>query len=448
MAHEPTISDSDFAEAPAVRRPEKAVSRRAVVAGAIGNFVEWYDFVLYGASATILARVFFPSADPQAALIATFATFGVAFVARPFGAVVLGNLGDRAGRRNVLAAVVLAMSVGTAAIALLPSYAQIGMGAPLLLLVIRALQGFTAGGEFGGSATFIVEYAPPGRRGRYGSWQMATVGLGSAAATATVLLFSSVLDDAQLHSWGWRIPFALALPLGAIGLYLRMKLEETPEYQHVSDLRHAMDSKPSMPVAEAMRRHGKQILLGAAIVTGGTVTTYVFHNYIPAYLNSERGVPLPVALGGTLIGLLVYSAANLLWGRLSDRFGRKPFIIGGALCLLILTYPIFKIAQSGTLAAVALSQALFGIFAAGVMGMVPTLLSELFPTTVRMSALSVAYTLANALFGGTAPLVVAWLVSTTGTENIVVVYCAAAMLFTLIGACVVRETAREPMADT
>jgi MHS family proline/betaine transporter-like MFS transporter len=431
----------------AVARPEEAVSKRAVVAGAVGNFVEWYDFVLYGSSAPILARVFFSTADPQAALLATFATFGIAFVARPIGAFVLGNIGDRAGRRNVLAGVVLVMSLGTAAIALLPGYAQIGLWAPLLLLVIRALQGFTAGGEFGGSATFIVEYAPADKRGRYGSWQTATVGAGSATATAAVLLFTAALPQDQLDSWGWRIPFALALPLGLVGLYLRLKLEDTPDYRRVQELQKDLDVKPSMPMVEAIRHHWRPILLGAAIVTGGTVSTYVFHNYIPSYLNTGRGVPLAVALGGNLIGLLVYSASTLLWGRLSDRYGRRPFVLGGTLALLVLMYPIFLLDEIGTLPAIAAGQALFGVAAAAIMGLVPTLLSEFFPTTVRMSGLSVAYTLANALFGGTAPIVVLWLVGLTGNPAFVVFYCVGALVITLVGAVIVRETAGRPLRE-
>jgi MHS family proline/betaine transporter-like MFS transporter len=427
MAHA-TPSRDTRQQSPSTVDTGESVSRKAVVAGAIGNFVEWYDFVLYGSSAPILARMFFSHSDPHAALLATFATFGVAFVARPFGAVILGNLGDRVGRRNVLAGVVLTMSVGTAVIAALPGYAQIGLWAPLLLLILRALQGFSAGGEFGGSATFMVEYAPPGRRGRYGSYQTATVGLGSAAATAAVLLF------------------ALALPLGLIGLYLRLKLEDTPDYRRIEQLQRS-EAKPATPVAHALRHHWRPILLGAAIVTGGTVGTYVFHNYIPAYLNTGQRVPLYTALGGNLIGLLIYAAATAVWGRLSDRYGRKPFVIGGTVALLAGMYPIFRLDQIGTLPAIAVAQSLFGICAAAIMGLVPTLLSEFFPTTVRMSALSVAYTLANALFGGTAPFVLAWLVGVSGSPTVTVYYCGGALLFTLGGVLAVRETLRRPLRD-
>jgi len=431
----------------AVHRPEEAVSRKAVIAGAIGNFVEWYDFVLYGASAPILAKVFFSNESPQTALLATFATFAVAFVARPFGAFFLGNLGDRVGRKSVLAGIVLVMSIGTAAIALIPSYATIGLWAPLLLVIIRALQGFTAGGEFGGSAAFIVEYAPANKRGRYGSWQTATVGLGSATATAVVLAFTAILPAEQLNSWGWRIPFLIALPLGLIGLYMRLKLEETPDYQRVQELKDDDKIKPVMPIMQAIREHWRPILLGAAVVTGGTVGTYVFQNFVPAYLNTGHGVPLNVALGGNLIGLVVYAAATLLWGRLSDTYGRKPFIVGGALALLILMYPIYLLDQVGTLATIALGQSLFGICAAAIMGLVPTLLSEFFPTTVRMSGLSVSYTLANALFGGTAPFVVLWLVGITGTPSVAVLYCMGALLFTLVGGFTIRDRFRQPLQE-
>jgi MHS family proline/betaine transporter-like MFS transporter len=443
----PTPSLDAVDDPEAASEPEPAAARRAVVAGAIGNFVEWYDFTLYGASAPVLARVFFSQADPQAALLATFATFGIAFIARPFGAFFLGNLGDRIGRRNVLAAVVLVMSIGTALIALLPGYAQIGLWAPLLLLLIRSLQGFTAGGEFGGSAAFIVEYAPANKRGRYGSWQTATIALGSATATTVFLLFTSLLPLSQLDSWGWRVPYAVALPLGIAGLIMRMRMEETPDYQRVKELQDALKVQPSLPVWEAIRKHWRPILLGAAVVTGGTVGTYVFQNYIPAYLNTGQGVPLNIALAGNLIGLLVYAFSNVLWGRLSDRYGRKPFVLGGAIALLLLVYPVVIIDQIGTLWAIALGQSLFGLAASAIMGQVPTLLSEFFPTTVRMSGLSVSYTLANALFGGTAPFVVLWLVGITADPHVAIYYCGGAVLFTLIGALLIRETAHKPLRD-
>ena len=416
-------------------------SKRALVAGAVGNFIEWYDFVLYGASAAILADVFFPSANPTASLMATFATFGVAFVARPFGAVILGNLGDRAGRRNVLAAVVIGMSICTALVGFLPSYAAIGAAAPILLVVLRAVQGFTAGGEFGGSATFMVEYAPHGRRGWYGAWQTATVGLGSATATAMVVIVTTVLPDDAVQSWGWRLPFLLALPLGIAGLYLRLRLEDTPEFQRVEE----SGEKREMPVVEAFRNHAGRIFAGAAIVTGATLSIYVFHNYVPTYLNKTFDVPLNIALLGNLVGILFWSAFALMFGRLSDRFGRKPFLVGGAVALLALLYPAFRIDQEGTLPAIILGQTLFAIAVTPIIGLVPTVLSEFFPTAVRYSALSVSYTLANAVFGGTAPLVVTFLSDRTGSDISAVVYCMAGALISLIGALYISETARRPL---
>jgi len=418
-----------------------AGSRRALVAGAIGNFVEWYDFTLYGASAPILATVFFAAdVDPEVAILATFATFGVAFLVRPFGAVILGNLGDRVGRRGVLAGVVLTVSVGTALIGVLPPYAAIGIAAPILLVLIRALQGFTAGGEFGGSAAFIIEYAPRGRRGYYGAWQTATVALGAAAGSFAVVLVTSLLDDEALYSWGWRLPFLVALPLGLVGLFLRLRMEDTPEYRAEKQAREASSEKTRTPIAEAFRSYWRFIVLGALIVTGGTVTTYTFQNYVPSSYNTVDGVALEVEQLGNTLGLLVYAAACLLFGHLSDRFGRKPFVIAGAVALLLVMLPAYELGRTGSLLAITAALALVGVCVAAIMGLVPVLLADFFPTAVRMSGLSMSYTIANALFGGTAPFVVAALVSATGAPNTAVFYCMGAVVITLIGAIVLRRS--------
>lgn len=414
-------------------------SRRALVAGAIGNFVEWYDFTLYGASAPILAMIFFSDRDPGAALLATFATFGVAFLARPFGAVLLGNLGDRIGRRAVLAGTVLAISGGTAVIGLLPTYSAVGLVAPLLLVLIRALQGFSAGGEFGGSVAFIIEYAPAGRRGYYGSWQTATVGLGAAAGSTAVVLVSSLLSQEDLLAWGWRIPFLAALPIGLVGLYLRLRMEDTPAYR-AEKAAQEEHGRTEAPIAQVFRRHWRFIALGAGVVTGGTVSTYVFQNYVPTFLNTTDGVPLRVEQLGNTLGLLVYAASCLVWGRLSDRIGRKPVVLGGAVALLVLVLPLFWLTRVGTTLAIAAGLALFGVAAAAVMGIVPVLLSDFFPTAVRMSGLSMAYTIANVLFGGTAPFVVTALVGATDVPDAAVFYCMAAVVVTLVAALRLRPS--------
>ena len=416
-------------------------SRRAIVAGSIGNFVEWYDFVLYGSSAPILAVVFFANTDPTAGLLATFATFGVAFLARPFGAVLLGNLGDRIGRRAVLAGVVITISIGTALIGLTPGYGSIGILAPVILVIIRALQGFTAGGEFGGSVAFIIEYAPAGKRGWYGSWQTATVALGSAAAALALVLVTSLLPEDAVVAWGWRIPFLVAFPIGLIGLFLRLRMEDTPDFRHAQELQ---DTTSAAPIVEVFRSHWRVVIIGALVVVGGTVSTYVFQNYVPAFLNTDGGVPLRVEQFGNMIGLVFYGVGAILWGRLSDRFGRKPFLIGGAIALFALMWPLFQLAQVGDSFSIALALSIFGFIAGAIMGILPVLLSDFFPTAVRMSGLSISYTIANALFGGTAPFVVTFLVASTMQSDAAVFYCMAAVVVTFVGALFIRRNHEVP----
>jgi MFS transporter, MHS family, proline/betaine transporter len=427
-------------------RPEGDVlRRRALVAGAIGNFVEWYDFVIYGAFTPVLAGIFFPSENRTASLLATFAVFGVAFLLRPLGGLVFGHVGDRTGRRNTLAFVVILMSVATAAMGLLPTYAAVGVLAPLLLLIARATQGFSAGGEFGGSAVFMVEYAPPDRRGYFGSWQTATVGLGAAFGTLVSLAFSASLSESALNAWGWRVPFLIALPIGVIGLYLRLRLEDTPNFKAVKEKHEETDRTP---VVESFRLYPRNIVVGACIVIAATLGVYVFHNYIVAYLTDTVGTSLAAAQAGVLAGTLSFSGFALVWGWLSDRARRrKPFLVAGALGTLLVTYPAFLLLKTGALPLILLGEVLFSSVVVLITGLVPTVLSELFPTNVRYTALSIAYILANSLFGGTAPLVVTYLADRTNTDSVAALYVMAAAAVSLVAALAYRETAREPLRD-
>jgi MHS family proline/betaine transporter-like MFS transporter len=426
-------------------RPEGNLRRRALVAGAIGNFVEWYDFVIYGAFTPVLAGLFFPSENRTASLLATFAVFGVAFLLRPLGGLVFGHIGDRTGRRNTLAFVVILMSVATAAMGLLPTYSAVGVLAPLLLLVTRAVQGFSAGGEFGGSAVFMVEYAQPDRRGYFGSWQTATVGLGAAFGTVVSLAFSASLSESALNAWGWRVPFLIALPLGVIGLYLRLRLEDTPNFRAVIERHEETDRTP---VVESFRLYPRNIVVGACIVIAATLGVYVFHNYVVAYLTDTVGTSLAVAQAGVLAGTLSFAGCAVLWGWLSDRVRRrKPFLVAGALGTLLVSYPAFLLLKTGALPLILLGEVLFSSVVVLITGLVPTVLSELFPTNVRYTALSIAYILANSLFGGTAPLVVTYLADKTNLDSVAALYVMAAAVVSLIAAVVYRETAGEPLRD-
>jgi MFS transporter, MHS family, proline/betaine transporter len=385
----------------------RASERRALVAGCIGNFVEWYDFALYGAFATIIAAAFFPGDDPVARLLAAFGVFGVGFLARPAGALLFAHWGDRFGRRGALAATILLMALVTGGIGALPGHDAIGWAAPALLVLLRAGQGVAVGGEYGGSAAFVVEYAPPDRRGWYGGWQWATVALGLAAGIAAAAVLSAVLPGPELHRWGWRLAFLAALPLGLVGLYIRRRLEETPGFQAVQR------REPSRtPLADTLRTARRQLVVGFALVAAATATFNIFYVFLPSHLATTGRAPLSRALAGAVVGLLVGTAVAPVAGRLSDRVGRRPVVLGGGLALLLVTVPACWLIQRGATGALLLGYIAIGL-ALGVLAL-SSYLAELFPTRLRYSGLSLTYGLASVLFGGTAPVLAALLARRAG----------------------------------
>jgi MFS transporter, MHS family, proline/betaine transporter len=413
--------------------------KRALLAGSIGNFVEWYDFALYGAFATIVAATFFPEADPVSGLLAAFAVFGVAFLARPAGALLFAHYGDRLGRRRALAASILLMAVVTAGIGLLPGHDSVGWLAPVLLVLLRAGQGVAVGGEYGGSAAFVLEYAPADRRGWYGGWQWATVALGLAAGIATAALLSAALEGPALRGWGWRLAFLLALPLGLVGLYIRLRIEETPGFRVVQRLGAAART----PLADTLRTARRAVVVGFGIVAAVTATFNIVFVFLPSHLAASGRAPLPRALGTALVGLLLAGGAAPLAGRLSDRVGRRPLMVAGILVLVVLTVPLTALIRRGEPGGLLLGYSLIGL-ALGML--VPsTFLGELFPTRLRYSGLSLTYGLASALFGGTAPALATFLVRRTGNALSPAWYATGLAAVAL--ACVLRapETIGRPL---
>lgn len=415
-------------------------SRRALVAGSVGNFIEWYEFGAYGFFATIIAANFFSGGDSSGleSLIRTYASFALAFFFRPVGAALFGRIGDRIGRRPTLILVLLLMSGATALIGVLPTYETIGAAAPILLTLVRILQGLSAGGEFGGAVSVMTEFAPPGRRGFFGSWQSFTVALGLLAGAGIAAVLATVLTEQQLSSWGWRIPFLLALPLGLIALWLRLKLEETPSFQRV-ERGSASSSASTAVVKPSVGEVAKAILLGIGRLMGWSAAGYTFLVVMPSYLQTSLNATFQQALVATVLANVGFALTILPAGLLSDRFGRRPVMLTGTLAILVLAWPLLNVLQEpeGSLTVKALAVLIAGCTVGLIAGPGPAMLSEMFPTTVRYTGLGLAYSLSNAVFSGSAGLIITALINSTANLDIpafyVMITCAisAGALLTL-----------------
>jgi MHS family proline/betaine transporter-like MFS transporter len=441
-------------------------ARRALVAGSVGNFIEWYEFGVFGFLATIMASNFF-SADGGSdleSLIKTYAAFALGFLFRPVGAAVFGRLGDRIGRRPTLILVLLLMSGATTLIGLLPTYATIGFAAPILLTLVRILQGLSAGGEFGGAVSVMTEFAPPGRRGLYGSWQSFTVALGLLTGAGIVAILATALSPEQLGDWGWRVPFLLALPLGLVALWLRLKLDETPAFERVAKSTPAspkaaptatpkatpMEAPMEAPLVVGRPGAGeiaKAILLGIGRLMGWSAAGYTFLVVMPSYLQTSLNATFQQALVATVLANVGFALTILPAGLLSDRIGRRTVMVTGVVLILVLALPLLNLLQNpdGSLVTKALAVLLAGAAVGLIAGPGPAMLSEMFPTTVRYTGLGLAYSLSNAVFSGSAGLIITTLIKSTSNLDIpayyVMITCAvsAVALSTLRGDDHLRE---------
>jgi len=391
--------------------PQSAPKPYQIAAAVIGNALEWYDFIVFGFFAVIISRLFFPTDSQYASLLFTTATFGVGFFMRPVGGILIGIYADRQGRKAALLVVIASMTVAIALIAFAPTYAAIGIGAPLIIVVARLLQGFSAGGEFASATAFLIESAPAGRRGFYGSWQM--VGQGLAVLIGAILgaVLTKTLSPEAIDGWGWRIPFLFGLVIGPVGLYIRSSLAETQAFLQ-SD--QASQSRPAG--GRVLASHIKQILVCFGIVVSGTISFYVILVYIPTFARTQLELPLDQAFLAQAIGLTCEVALIPICGALSDRIGRKPVMIASLLLSLLVTYPLFVwVSSSPSFSSLLVMQVvLCSLFGIG-NGPVSTALGEQFPTRVRSTALAIGYNVAVMLFGGFAQFFVTWLIHATGT---------------------------------
>lgn len=414
-------------------------SRRAVVAATVGNVLEWYDFSVYAYFAATIGRKFFPSGDPTAELLATFLVFGLGFIVRPLGGIVIGRIGDTRGRRTALVLTIMLMAAGTALIGLLPTHAEIGLAAPLLLVVARLLQGFSAGGEWGGSTAFMVEWAPPDRRGWVGSFQQMSVAGGLLLGSAIGAFLSTVLPAETMESWGWRLPFLFGAVLGFVGQYLRRNVEETPAYRAAEQRQATEPEGGASNVSLALRAF--------LFTVHWTVSYYIVLTYLQSFTQTRLGLGRASALWANAIGLVVLIVLIPFAGRLSDRIGRKPLLLASCAAFVVLPWPLFDwMLASPGFGAVAAAHVILSAAIALFSGPGPAAIAEIFPTRSRSAWMSASYALAVAIFGGFAPYIATWLIANTGNPVSPTWYVILAAIVSGIAIARLPETAHRPLA--
>lgn len=415
--------------------PETSASKVAL-ATLVGTSLEFYDFYIYGtAAALVFGQLFFPGFSPLAGTLAAFATFGVAFIARPLGGVIFGQYGDRIGRKAMLIVSLLMMGIATFLVGLLPGYAAIGVAAPILLVVLRFVQGVALGGEWGGAVVMAAEYAPPGRRALYASFPQIAPTVGLLLSSGVFLLVAG-LSDEQFAAWGWRVPFLLSILLAGVGLFVRAKIAETPVFQRIVEAH----SEVRVPVLELVRRYPKNLLLASVAGSILFVYFYIIAAFAPAYGTGQLGLSRSTMLYTVLIGSLFLGIGAPIFAALSNKIGRRTLGALGAAFLGLLAFPFFWLMNTGNpvLVTIALSLGMFGI-AIGY-GPLAAFFSELFGTRMRYSGAGVAYAFAGVLGGGVAPLIATWLLASTGSTFAISLYIVAMAAASLVCNLLLPET--------
>jgi metabolite-proton symporter len=419
-------------------QPHAPSVTRVVIASFIGTTIEWYDFFLYGtAAALVFNRLFFPTFDPLAGTMAAFATYSVGFFARPVGGVVFGHFGDRLGRKSMLVTTLTLMGAATFLIGVLPTYDQIGVAAPVLLVLLRFIQGFGVGGEWAGAVLMAVEHGHRGRRGLYASWVQAGVPAGLLLATAVFHLFD-LLPEATFLAWGWRVPFLLGIGLLGIGLFIRLKVLESPLFSRMQSSRGAVRT----PILEVLRKYPKSVLLamGARMAENGCF--YIFTVFVLTYATTQRDVSRSTILNGVLVASAIQFFMIPAFGILSDRIGRRPVYLAGALALVLFAWPFFALIDTQSTALIWTAITIGLILHAAMYAPQAAFFSELFGTEVRYSGASVGYQLASPLAGGIAPLIATALLESTGAAWSVAAYLVVLGAITIVSVLLASETHR------
>ena len=403
-----------------------ALSRKAVVAVVIGNWLEFYDFLAFTFFAVMIGRAFFPGGSEFASLLSALATFGVGFFTRPLGAAVIGTYADRAGRRAAMTLTLMLMACGSALMGLTPTYAQIGIAAPILLVTARLIQGFSCGGEVGPATAYLLESAPPERRVEMAGWQSYSQLLALLSGSLAGVVITNTLSEAQLYAWGWRLPFALGILIAPVGLYIRRQLPETIQPGETRESARAI-------LGEVARHHARPVLFGVLVICGGTVATYVF-TYTTTFAITTLHLAPAVGNTLTMMGYVAQLAGGVV-GVWADKFGRKTLLVGSRVVFAAAIYPAFLIVTSPESSVFALFGAYTALSALFSMGIVPVYayLLEAFPKAVRSSGTSILYALGTTIFGGTTQFVVAWLIERTGNAMVPAWYMLAATTASIVG---------------
>jgi MHS family proline/betaine transporter-like MFS transporter len=408
--------------------------RRAIFAAGVGNVLEWYDFTVYAFLAAILGKHFFQTGNETAALLATFAVFGVGFAARPIGGILIGIFGDKYGRKPALLLTFGLMIVSTGMIGLLPTYASIGLAAPILLVIARLMQGISAGGEWGGAASFLVEWAPENRRGLFGSFHPFAICVGQLVGSGVTAGLMTAMGSATMEAWGWRVPFLLGALIAPVGLFIRRRVDETPAYQQ-SQRQIKATIAADFPMI-------KMMVLAFAFPVLQSVLTYLFLSFFPTFGQKYVGLTPSAALWSTVLATMVMGITCVMSGALSDVVGRRACLLGSCVLSLLLSYPMISAMIGASTSSVVVLHVCFAAINGLFLGPLASSLVEMFPTARRMTGLTTAYNLQSMIFGGFAPFIASWLIATTGQPISVAYFIMFGAALSGIAVLLLKETAR------
>lgn len=419
--------------------PNPQMVRRVALASAIGTTVEWYDYFIYAtATALVFGKLFFPQFSAEAGTMAAFATFAIGYFARPLGGIVFGHLGDRIGRKKMLVLSLMMMGVSTIGVGFLPTFAAIGIAAPVLLLILRMVQGFAVSGEWGGAVLMAVEHAPNGRRGFYGSWPQVGVPAGLLLANLVFLLLTNALSADDFLAWGWRLPFLASVVLIVIGLFIRLRVEESPLFAKLAVKQEAV----RLPLAEVLRKYPKQVILGSLLMIATVAVGYIISTYSLSYATQVLGLSQSSMLMAVLVAAAIGAVGLVVAGILSDKVGRKKVFAAGAVGQIVWAFPFFALLNTKSFPLVLVALIVMQLCVYAMYGPVAAMLAELFGTRVRYTGISLVYQIGSIAGAGFAPLIATGIFASTGSTVLISAYIVGISVISLVAALILKESSK------